>query len=159
MCAAAACADGAEHAPDRPARPGATVPPNDSDRAALAAESVATALDRWNTREVVKRLTEAGLVVSEAGRKARRPFLGIEGDVVRVGSSELELYVYEDAASRERDAAGLNVESDSVPGAPASLVARPRLVVVNNLVAVHITGNERLAERVRNALTARHTGR
>jgi hypothetical protein len=124
----------------------------DSARAA-AAESVAAARDEWNRAEVVKRLTEAGLVVVDSGRKVRRAGLHVEGRLLRVSGSDLELYLYPNAAARQRESAALDTTMHGLPSAK-----QPRYIFSGNLVAVHVTPSDRLAERVENSLTARHTG-
>jgi hypothetical protein len=116
-----------------------------------AAESVATARDEWNKAEVVKRLTEAGLVVADSARKARRPGLQIEGELLQVSGSDLELYLYPSAAARQRESAGLDTATHGLPSVKA-----PRYIFSGNLIAVHVTPSDRLAERVENALMARH---
>lgn len=118
------------------------------DPATIAAESIAAARDQWNKAEVVRRLTEAGLVVADSGRSVRHAPLSIHGDVLHVSGSELVLFVYDGAEARARDAATL--DTTSTPGS--------RVIVVNNLVALHRTTREQLAERVHDVLTARHIG-
>ena len=125
----------------------------DSARASAAAESVATARDEWNKAEVVKRLTEAGLVVVDSARKARRPGLHVQGELLRVSGSDLELYLYPSAAARQRESAAVDTATHGMPS-----VTQPRYIFSGNLIAVHITPSDRLAERVENVLTARHTG-
>jgi hypothetical protein len=123
--------------------------PNLGDAAAPAGagveSSVADSLDRWNKGEVIKRLAEAGLVVADSG--SARPFVPLtrDGDRLLVSGSELLLYVYPDAAAREL-------------GYAAEWRTRPRVILVNNLIALHFTPNDRLAERVDNVLRARHLG-
>jgi hypothetical protein len=133
---------------------GATAAINrDSARAASAAESVAVARDEWNKAEVVRRLAEAGLVVIDAKQKARRPEMHVEGDALQVSGADLEIYVYGDAEARRRDSEALDTVVRGIPTPD-----RPRYIISGNLIAVLRTPNERLAERVENALTARHTG-
>ncbi len=118
-----------------------------------AAESIAMVRDIWNKPEVVRRLSEAGLVVIDPHQQVRRRDLHVMGDRLQVGRGELEIYVYDDVAARRRDAAGLDTVTRGLPR-----IDRPRYIVSGNLVAVLRAPDERLAERVANALTARHTG-
>lgn len=125
----------------------------DSSRAAAAAESVAVARNLWNKAEVVRRLEEAGLVVTDSGKKAREPALHVEGDRLLVSGGELAIYVYPDAGARERDAAGLDTTLHGLPS-----IEKPRYIISGNLIAILHTPHDRLAERVALVLTARHGG-
>jgi hypothetical protein len=42
------------------------------------------------------------------------------------------------------------------PSTPSA--QRPRYIISGNLIAIHVTPKEALAERVENVLTARHAG-
>ena len=124
-----------------------------ASRATTVAESLAVARDMWNKAEVVKRLEEAGLVVTDSGEKAREPTLHVEGERLQVSGGELDIYVYPDAAARERDGAGLDTATHWPP-----TNERPRYIISGNLIAVLHTPRDRLAERVELVLTARHGG-
>jgi hypothetical protein len=124
-----------------------------SPLAVSAAESIAMARDVWNKPEVVRRLTEGGLVVIDPHQRVLRRDLHVVGDRLQVGRGELEIYVYDDAAARRRDAAGLDTLARGLPR-----IDRPRYIISGNLIAVLRAPDERLAERVENVLTARHTG-
>ncbi|MFN2397851.1 MAG: hypothetical protein ABR543_04305 [Gemmatimonadaceae bacterium] len=126
----------------------------DSLRAAAAAESTAAELDQWNKAEVVKRLAEAGLVVSESGRVARHASLDIVGSVLSVSGGELQIFVYDDTSSRLADSRKL--DTVYVESLDATAPPRPRFIVSNNLVAILTTSSSLLAERVENVLLARH---
>ncbi|HXY30395.1 MAG TPA: hypothetical protein VEI06_06770 [Gemmatimonadaceae bacterium] len=134
-----------------------STPPSRATRpdsgARASAESVAVARDVWNVAEVTKRLTEAGLVVTDSARTSRRPGIGVEGHVLDVSGGRLELYVYPDADARRRESTSLDT---TVVGLPA--LDRPRFIISGNLIAVLVTPKDILAERVELALTARHTG-
>jgi hypothetical protein len=119
----------------------------------MAAESVAVARDLWNRAEVVRRLEEAGLVVTDSGKKAHDPVLHVEGDRLLVSGGQLEIYVYPDAEAREKDGAGLDTTLHGLPS-----IEKPRYIISGNLIAILRTPHDRLAERVRNVLTARHGG-
>lgn len=137
--------------PDDAANPSATLSGAAStpkSAAVVAAESLAQARDQWNKAEVIRRLAEAGLVVTDSGRGVRHQPLSVEGELLGVSGGELALFVYEDAAARTRDAAALDTSS----------AGGSRFIVVNNLVARLRTSREQLAERVTDVLTARHAG-
>lgn len=93
----AACGGGAEGEDGAGSRrsgaSSAALVSTDSSRAATAAESLAVARDMWNKAEVVRRLEEAGLVVTDSGQKAREPALHVEGERLLVSGGELEIYV------------------------------------------------------------------
>jgi hypothetical protein len=141
---------------DTTARPPAAA--LDSAPSSVKAESTAAALDQWNTAEVRKRLEEAGLVVADSGEAPPVPPLAEPGDRLFVSGSELRLFVFDDAASLERASAGLDTTAPPL-GYTAAWQSHPRVYVVNNLVALLYTPNDRLAERVENVLRARHVRR
>jgi hypothetical protein len=113
---------------------------------------MATARDEWNKAEVVKRLTEAGLVVTDSARKARRPGIHVPGELLQVSGSNLELYLYPSAAARQRESAALDTATHGLPS-----ISAPRYIFSGNLIAVQVTPSDRLAEQVENVLMARHT--
>ena len=125
----------------------------DSSQAAAAAESLAVVRDMWNKSEVVRRLEEAGLVVTDSGKKAHQPALHVEGDRLRVSGGDLQIYLYPDAGAREKDLAGLDTTSHGLPN-----VNNPRYIISGNLIAILHTPRDRLAERVELVLTSRHGG-
>ncbi len=150
---ASACALGllacSKHEPPPPHRPNA-----DSAVAAKAEETRAAETNEWNRAEVVKRLGEAGLVVTDSGHTVHHQGLTREGNLLGVSGSTLELYIYPTTDARKQDAAKL----DTVPDPTAQPGQRPRYIISGNLIAIHVTPKEALAERVENVLTARHTG-
>lgn len=129
-------------------------PSTDSAVAAKADEHRAVETDEWNRAEVVKRLGEAGLVVTDSGRAAHHAGIDIAGMTLNVSGSTLELYIYPTAAARKQHAAKL----DTMPNPNTPPAQRPRYIVSGNLIAIHVTPKEALAERVENVLTARHAG-
>jgi hypothetical protein len=137
---------------ERPRAPRAA-PSADSLQRATSAESIATARDLWNKDEVEKRLREAGLVVADSGLTAHRAGLHVPGVRLAVSGSDLELYFYPDAAARRKDSAALDTTGTGLPS-----IRKPRFIFSGNLIAVHTTAKDLLAERVENVLTARHTG-
>ena len=102
----------------------------------------------------MKRLGEAGLVVVDSGRSAHHPGIDIEGALLTVSGSPLELYIYPTAAARKKGSAAL----DTMHGRNSPPAQRPRYIVSGNLIAIQVTPKEALAERVENVLTARHAG-
>ncbi len=126
----------------------------DSAVAAKADESRAAETDEWNRAEIVRRLGEAGLVVVDSAREVHHAGLALAGDLLGVSGSPLEIYVYPTAKARTKDSATL----DTVPNAAQPTGQRPRYIISGNLIAIHVTPKEALAERVENVLTARHAG-
>ena len=129
-------------------------PSGDSAATARVEESRAAQTDEWNRAEVAKRLGEAGLVVADSGRVVHHAGLTLPGSSIDVSGSTLELYIYPTAAARKQDAAKL----DTMPNPNTPPAQRPRYIISGNLVAIHVTLKEALAERVENVLTARHAG-
>jgi hypothetical protein len=126
----------------------------DSAVTAKVEESLAVATDEWNRAEIVKRLGEAGLVVTDSGRVVHHAGMKLAGDLLGVSGSPLEIYVYSSAEARRKDAATL----DTMPNPAQPPGQRPRYIISGNLIAIHVTPREVLAERVENVLTARHAG-
>ncbi|MEP7086709.1 MAG: hypothetical protein ABI884_05190 [Gemmatimonadota bacterium] len=126
----------------------------DSAVAAGVGENLAEKTDEWNRAEIVKRLGEAGLVVVDSVRHVHHAGMQLAGDLLEVSGSPLEIYIYPTAEERRKESAAL----DTTPNPAQSAAQRPRYIVSGNLVAIHVTPKEALAERVENVLTARHTG-
>ena len=126
----------------------------DSAIGVKAEESVAEQTDEWNRAEIVKRLGEAGLVVTDRGRVVHHAGMQLAGDLLEVSGSPLEIYIYPTAEARTKDSAAL----DTMPNLSQAPGQRARYIVSGNLIAIHVTPREVLAERVENVLTARHAG-
>lgn len=135
------------------ARPASGATRADSARQVVLAESIATTRDEWNVPEVVRRLTEAGLVVKDSGAAPARADLHVPGELLRVSGSTLEVFIYPSATARRRDSAAIDTTNRGLPD-----VRRPRWIFSGNLIAIHHTPDDHLAERVELALTARHLG-
>ncbi|HEU4565202.1 MAG TPA: hypothetical protein VFS05_11155 [Gemmatimonadaceae bacterium] len=130
----------------------------ETTRAAFVAESIAGARDEWNPAEVVKRLTEAGLVVADSGDTVRQPFLSVPGRLIKVGGYDLQLYLYPDTLARSSDSRTLDSARVAPHGEFIDWKQRPWLITSGNLLAILLTPREQLAERVTLTLTARHLG-
>lgn len=156
VIATAVIACGGERAPDADSAARAAEPA--SARANVSARATEDEPKQWTLREVARRLTDGGLVVTDSGRTSvRHSFLSVEGRLLRVSGSDLQIFVYPDAAARKADSDRI----DATRVAPADMiidwVAPAHLIASGNLVAIHLTVNERLAERVRLILEAWHT--
>jgi lambda repressor-like predicted transcriptional regulator len=128
-------------------------PNADSAAAAKAEEGVAAQTDEWNRAEIVKRLGEAGLVITDRARVVHHAGLTLAGSLLTASGSPLEIYIYPTAEARKKDSATL----DTLPNPVEPPAQRPRFIISGNLIAIHVTPREVLAERVENVLTARHT--
>ena len=115
-------------------------------------DSAAAARDAWSVPEVMRRVREAGLGITDSGQTVHRPALHEVGHVLHLGQGTLTVYIYPGRGARTRDAAGLDT---AVHGLPT--LDTPHYIVSGNLVAVLVTPNDATVERVTNALTARHT--
>lgn len=127
----------------------------DAGSAAGAGTTAAPApapITEWNKQEVVKRLTDAGLVVTDASQHVRHPPLTVTGDLLHVGGGQLEIYVYPTDAARRRESAKLDTATVGLP-----TIYSPRWVISGNIVAILRTPDERAADRVINTLLAFHT--
>ena len=112
---------------------------------------------QWTLKEVAKRLTDGGLVVTDSGRAAiRHSFLAVEGRLMRVSGSDLQVFIYPDPAARKADSDQIDTARVAPATAMIDWVTTPHLIASGNLVAIHLTPNARLAERVRLILEAWH---
>ncbi len=117
-----------------------------------SADSAMLASDAWSVPEVIKRLREAGLVVTDSGQEAHRSELHAPGHLLHVGRGTLALYLYSGRGARMRDAAGLDTTLHGLP-----TLDTPHYIESGNLIAILQTPDDATVERVSNALTARHT--
>lgn len=113
----------------------------------------------WTPREVARRLTDGGLVVTDSGRThVRHSFLAVEGRQMRVSGSDLQVFIYPDPSSRKADSDRIDTARVAPTDVIIDWVATPHLIASGNLIAIHLTPNDRLAERVRLILEAWHAG-
>ena len=111
----------------------------------------------WTLREVARRLTDGGLVVTDSGRTPiRQSFFAVEGHQLRVSGSDLQVFIYADPRARKVDSDRLDTTRVAPHDMIIDWVAQPHLIASGNLLAIHLTPNERLAERVRLILEAWH---
>ena len=109
---------------------------------------------QWTLREVARRLTDGGLVVTDSGRASvTHFFLSVEGHQLKVSGSDLQVFIYPDPRARTADSDRIGAEHENILG---NLGPKPNLIASGNLLAIHLTPNERLAERVRLILEAWH---
>jgi hypothetical protein len=114
---------------------------------------------QWTPTEVARRLIDGGLVVTDSGRESvRHVFLAVEGRQMRVSGSDLQVFIYPDVVSRKADSDRIDTTRVAPGDSDIDWVTTPHLIASGNLIAIHLTPNERLAERVRLILEAWHAG-
>ncbi|HEX6533217.1 MAG TPA: hypothetical protein VF041_01400 [Gemmatimonadaceae bacterium] len=116
-----------------------------------APATAGTPHDEWSPSEVVKRLSEAGLVVTDPHQRAHHEGLGVSGERLQVSGADVEVYLFPDADTRRRAAQAMDTVAHVLPS-----VYLPRYVFSGNLIAIVRTPNDHTAERIETALTARH---
>jgi hypothetical protein len=107
----------------------------------------------WQRCSIEKRLTDAGFVPVAKGPPTA-PLFPVDGTEYALGPAELHVYVFPSADARARAVAGIDTVAITRPGTPAAWGAPAWLITSNNLVAVLVSDNGRLVERVQLALTA-----
>lgn len=112
------------------------------------------ATGNWAECSVFERLDRAGLAPRRDSAGATEPPLSLKGFLIRIGNSELELYVYSDAGAREREEAKLDRTKYLEYPAPLTMRTQPTLIRSANLIAVLHSRNEHQRERVTDAITA-----
>jgi hypothetical protein len=96
-------------------------------------------------------------VVTDSGRtQIEQSFLTVKGQQMTVSGSDLLVFIYPDPTSRKTDSDRLDPARAAPPDAEIKWVATPHLIASGNLIAIHLTNNPRLAERVRLILEAWH---
>jgi hypothetical protein len=107
----------------------------------------------WTQCALVKRLERAGLVPLVDSAPVTEPPLSVHGFLVRLGRGELEVYLYPDAAGREREQALL--DTARYVGYTAPLLGhQATLIASGNALAVFHSRNDHQRERVGDAITA-----
>jgi len=105
----------------------------------------------WTVAEVVRRLTDAGLVVADSAETARHEPLTVSAHVLHVSGGTLELYLYSGAAARMRESAKLDTTNTGLPS-----IYNARYIESGNLIAILHSPSDRTAERVTNVLEGWH---
>lgn len=145
---AAPAAHGATH-PGAAGAPGGTTATGGSAPGAGATQPGSAG---WSVQEVVRRLTDAGLVVVDSAQTARHEPLTVSAHVLHVSGGTLELYLYPGAAARERESAKLDTAQVGLPS-----IYSARYIESGNLIAILHTPSDRTAERVTNVLEGWHS--
>jgi hypothetical protein len=128
-------------------QPPAATTPSSASATACVSEGA------WQSCSMEKRLTEAGFVLIKKGASPTGVF-GVPGTAYALGAAELHVYLFPSAKEREVAIAGIDTVAVARRGSAASWPLAPTLITSNNLVAVLVSDNGRLIERVQNAITA-----
>lgn len=107
----------------------------------------------WTPEVVIERLTSLGLAAREVGDAPRSPFdaSGVRVEVAG-GRAEVRAYVLGDASAVARALLGVDTAAVERRGAPIAWPMPASLVRDNNLVAVVLTRDAALRQRIRYAL-------
>lgn len=111
----------------------------------------------WTPADLEKVLREGGLMPTNAG-EVKQPFLGPVGIRYRIGSSELQAYIYGDAVAVGRDTDNLDTILVAPPTMMVAWRVPPTLIVDNNLAIILLTRDDKLRERVRSLVKKSHPG-
>jgi len=165
LVAAAACArdggSGGDSASTSTATPTPAAPAR-ADSPAIAAPStnaarapaVATCVSEgeWQACSVEKRLTDAGFVPIRKGVAPTGVF-DVPGTTYTLGAAELNVYLFPSAKEREAAIGAIDTVTVVRAAGASPWSSAPTLITSNNLVAVLLSDNGRLIERVQNAIT------
>ena len=109
---------------------------------------------QWASCSLERRLKQSGFVVKKLDEEPARPGFNVNPVVYSLGSSRLEVFIYDDEATLERDLRAMDTVAVAPKGSAASWPSAPTLIRSANLAAVLLTQNPRQAERVVLAITA-----
>lgn len=133
---------------DDSARPGAGAAPR-----VVGINSACVSEGTWQSCSVERRLIDAGFVLITKGPAPTGVF-PVAGSSYMLGAADLYVYLFPSAKAREAAIAGIDTVAIAPRGGVASWPTPHTLITSNNLVAVLISDNGRLVERVQNAITA-----
>jgi len=120
----------------------------------IATRVACPATGNWSECAVFERLDRAGLAPRRDSSSASEPPLAPRGTLLRIGNSELELYIYSDAKTRELEEGKLDRSKYVDYAAPVTMQPLPTLIHSANLIAILHSRNDHQRERVADALTA-----
>jgi hypothetical protein len=123
--------------------------------AATGSVAPCPATGKWASCSVWYRLERSGLAprVDSSVHATEEP-LPLRGEAFRIGNSVLEIYVFADASTREREQARLDPAKYVVYPAPVPMKPVPTLITSANLIAILHSRNDHQRERVSDAITA-----
>ena len=154
----AGCGRGTARAPDSGTSGGGVSASVPSAPSAVSASDSAKlgcpATGAWAPCSVIERLERAGLAPKRDSAAVEGKPLTQQGMRVTVGSAELDVFIYPDAAARLRDERRLDRKEYVEPGESPSMRREPTLIRNANLLALLHSLNDHQRERVADALTA-----
>lgn len=130
------------------AAPGAAVAPPSAESNACPADG------HWAECSIMERLDRAGLAPHRDSGLVHEAPLSRSGFRVKVGSADLDLYIYPDSAARAQDEAKLDGKKYIAYDAPQTMLAEPTLIHSANLLAILHSRRDQQRERVSDAITA-----
>jgi len=126
----------------------------ESTSGAPQAKTGCPATGNWSECAIFERLDRAGLAPRRDSSAVDEPPLTVRGALLRLGASDLELYLYRDAKTRERDEARLDRTKYVDYETPLTIRQEPTLIRSANLIAILHSRNDHQRERVSDAITA-----
>jgi penicillin-binding protein 2 len=93
------------------------------------------------------------LTVEPTEQTVQYPFFRVPGQIVRVNGADLLLFVYPDVTSRKSDSARISSDGQLVAGQPVAWPSPPQFSTSGNVLAVLLSGDERLGGRVERAIS------
>lgn len=109
----------------------------------------------WAHCSVFERLDRAGLAPRvDSSAPVTEAALTPQGRRILIGRSEMEVYLYPDAAARERDQGGLDTSKYVEYPSPVPMKPVPTLIRSANLIVILHSRNDHQRERVSDLLTA-----
>ena len=109
----------------------------------------------WAACSIERRLKQSGFVVKKLDEVAERPGFSVKPLVYSLGSSRLEVFIYDDENALARDLRGIDTVRVAPPGSAAVWPSTPTFIRSANLAAVFLLARSpRQAERVVLAITA-----
>ena len=109
---------------------------------------------RWRACGFVDRLERSGLVVRPQPDTIRYDFLSVPGTAYALGRGDVQAFFYDDTTRLARDVAALDTVRVAPRGSSRHWDVPPTFVRSANLVAIVLSANEHLVERVQLALGA-----
>jgi hypothetical protein len=108
----------------------------------------------WRACGLVDRLERSGLVVRPLPDTVRYEFLSVPGVAYTLGRGDVQAFSYDDTTRLSRDVAALDTVRVAPRGSSRHWDVPPTFVRSANLVAIVLSANEHLVERVQLALGA-----
>ena len=133
----------------------AAAPTSTAATVAQPGNTACPATGLWSRCAIVERLDRSGLAPRvDSTVQAEEPPLTARGFLVRIGRSDLEVFLYDNQAARERDQARLDSTRYVPYTQPPTMAQQPTLMVSANVLAILHSMNSHQRERVGDAITA-----